>query len=186
MSTSVETDQLIESIKQESDIIQKVKLLTRLTKDYEIKIKDIAEKMGVQSSYVCHLLRLNRLPEAIMDGYYSSSISLSHLFIISRIKDQTKIVEIYEKVLAESLTVKGTEEAVRESLYNVKTEGEYLKSDERDNFIQKITGLKKNLSLKIIQTRIKSKVIFEIKGNLDNTSKEIRNLLKRLELKDNI
>lgn len=183
MSTSVEIDQFIETIKNESDIMQKVKLLTQLTKTQEVKIKNIAKKLGVQSSYVCHLLRLNRLPESILDGYYSNSISLSHLFIISRIKDPIKIVEIYEKVLSESLTVKGTEEAVRDALYGIKTQGEYIKTEERDNYIQKIIGLKKNLSLKIIQTRIKSKIIFEIKGNLDNTSKELRDLLKRFEIK---
>ena len=185
MSTSVESEQLIESIKKEEDIIRKVKLLTELTKSGQIKIKDIADKLGVKSSYICHLLRINRLPDAIIDGYYSQSISLSHLFIISRIKDPVKIIEIYEKVLSESLTVQGTEEVVREALYSVKTEGEYLKPDEKDKFVQRITGLKKNFNLTIIQTRIKSKIIFEIKGNLDKTSKEVRDLLKRLELNQN-
>ena len=86
-------------------------------------------------------------------------------------------------MLAESLTVKGTEEAVRDAIYGVKTEGEYIKPKEKESYIQRITGLKRNLSLEIIQTRIKSKIIFEIKGNLDKTSKDIRDLLKRFELK---
>ena len=181
MSTSPEINQLISEIKNETDILQKVKLLTQLSKTGEVKIKDIAAQLGVQSSYVCHLLRLKRLPEVVIDGYYSNTISLSHLFIISRIKDITKMVEVYENVLANSLTVKGTEEVVRDVLYGIKTKGDYLNREEKENFIQKITGLKKNLSLKIIQTRIKSKIILEIKGNLDNTSKEVRNLLKGFE-----
>jgi len=182
MSTSVETGQLIETIKNEADIMEKVKLISLLLKTKDIKVKDLAERLGVQSSYVCHLLRLNRLPEAVIDGYYSKNISLSHLFIISRIKDTRQMIEVYEKVLSDSLTVKGTEELVRDILYGVKTEGEYISPEEKASFIQKITSLKKNLNLKIIQTRIKSKIILEVKGNLEITSKEVRNLMKSFEI----
>lgn len=182
MSMSVETSQLIETIKKEADIMQKVRFLSQLIKTKEIKLKDVAEKLGVQSSYVCHLLRLNRLPEAVVDGYYSNNISLSHLFIISRIKDTRQMIEVYEKVLSDSLTVKGAEELVRDILYGIKTEGEYISPQEKENFIQKITLLRKNLNLKIIQTRIKSKIIFEIKGNLEKTSKEVRSLMKSFEI----
>lgn len=163
--------------------MQKVKLLTQLTKARDVKIIDLAKKLGVQSSYICHLLRLNRLPDTVLDGYYSNSISLSHLFIISRIKDPAKIIEIYEKVLAGSLTVKATEELVRDTLFGIKTVGDYLNSTEKDDIVGKITGSKKNLKINIIQTRIKSKVIFEIKGDLDSTSREVRQLLKSLELR---
>ncbi|MBI4225657.1 hypothetical protein HY612_00930 [Candidatus Roizmanbacteria bacterium] len=186
MSTSAEIDQLMESIKGESDIMQKVRLLTHLIKTKDVKVKDVAKELGVKSSYICHLLRLNRLPEAIADGYYSNSISLSHLFIISRIKDEAVMIEVYEKVLADSLNVKATEELVRDILYGVSTQGEYISPEEKNNFIQKITALKKNLSLRIIQTRIKSKIILEIKGDLEKTSKEIRGFLKNFEMWQNI
>ncbi|OGK33360.1 hypothetical protein A3F58_02150 [Candidatus Roizmanbacteria bacterium RIFCSPHIGHO2_12_FULL_37_9b] len=182
MSTSVEIDQLIDTIKKETDIMQKVKLISLLFKTEDIKLKELAEKMGAQSSYVCHLLRLKRLPEAVIDGYYSNNITLSHLFIISRIKDAQQMIRVYEKVLTDSLTVKATEEVVRDILYGVKTEGEYISRQEKENFIQKVTALKKNLNLKIIQTRIKSKMILEIKGNLENTSKELRSLMKNFEI----
>lgn len=185
MSTSVDQDQLIESIRKEPDVMQKVRLLVKLTSS-EIKIKDIADKLGVQSSYVCHLLRLKRVPDVILDGFYANNISLSHLFIISRIKNQDRMIQTYEKVLAESLTVKGTEEAVREVLYGLRTEGEYLNPEEKVNYIQKIAGNNKNYEIKIIQTRIKSKIVLEIKGSLDRTSKEVRDLLKRLEIKNNL
>ncbi|OGK14714.1 hypothetical protein A3C98_03475 [Candidatus Roizmanbacteria bacterium RIFCSPHIGHO2_02_FULL_37_15] len=177
-----EEDKLIESIKNEKDIMNKVRLLTQLTKTREVKVKDIAQKLGVKSSYVCHLLRLNRLPEAIIDGYYSGNITLSHLFVISRLKDANQMIGAYEKVLADSLTVKSTEEVVRDILYGIKTEGDYISPQEKENFIQQITSLKKNLNLKIIQTRIKSKIILEIRGNLEKTSKEVRDLMKRFEM----
>ena len=182
MSILSEVDQLVEAIKKETDIMQKVRFVTQLVKTKDVKVKDIAEKINVQSSYICHLLRLNRLPEVIIDGFYSNNISLSHLFIISRIKDPAKMVNIYEKVLADSLTVKKTEELVRDILYGVKTEGNYLSPEEKKIYIEKLAAARKNLNVHIIQTRIKSKIILEIKGNLENTGKEVRSLLKSLEL----
>lgn len=183
MSTSSEVDKLIFAIEKESDIIQKVRLLSNLFKTHEVKVKDVAQRLGLKPSYLCHLLRLNRLPEVVVDGYYSDTISLSHLFIISRVKDKTKIMEVYEKVLAESLTVKKTEELVRDVLYGVKTQGEYISPEERQIFSDKIAAIRKNLNLNIIQTRIKSKIIFEIKGNLESTSNEVRSLLKHFEIR---
>ncbi len=181
MSTLAEVDTLIENVKKESDILAKVKLLAGVIHDNDLRIKDVAAKLGVKSAYVCHLLRLQRLPEVIVDGYYSKDITLSHLFIISRLKDKTKMMEVYEKVLGESLSVKKTEELIRDILYGITTEGDYLSPEEKNVFIDKIATQKKNLSLTIIQTRIKSKLIVEIKGNLENTSREIRELMKNLE-----
>lgn len=182
MSSSVEIDKLIESVKKEVDIVQKVKRLSSLIKDNDLAIKDVAEGLGVKSSYICHLLRINRLPEIIIDGYYSKDISLSHLFIISRLKDSTQMIAAYEKILAEDLSVKKTEELVRDMLYGVETRGDYISKEEKDSFIQKLTSFKKNLNLEIIQTRIKSKIVFEIKGSLEDTGKILRSLLKNLEL----
>ena len=186
MQDQSEEDNLIESIKKETDVMQKVRLLTHLTKTLDVKIIDIARKIKVKSSYICHLLRLKRLPEAILDGYYSNSISLSHLFIISRIKDKTKMIDVYEKVLADSLTVKATEELVRDILYGIKTEGEYIGPEEKKEYSERVMGLRKNLKLKIIQTRIKSKIILEVKGNLENTSKVVRGLLNKIEIGEKV
>ena len=183
MSTSSEVDQLIQNIEKETDIMQKVRLLSTLFKTHDVKVKDVAERLGLKSSYLCHLLRLSRLPEVVVDGYYSNTITLSHLFIISRVKDAARIMEVYEKVLAESLTVKKTEELVRDVLYGVKTQGEYLSPEERQLYSEKIAALRKNLNLNIIQTRIKSKIIFEIKGSLESTSNEVRSLLKHFEMR---
>lgn len=179
---SAQIDSLIEEIKSEADLMRRVKLLQELVKRDDVKVKDVADSLGFKPSYICHLIRLNRLPEAVVDGYYSSLISLSHLFIISRVKDKEKMMNVYEKVLAESLTVKKTEEHVRDVLYAVDSRGDYLSSLEKENIIGKITNLRKNLKLKIIQTRIKSKIILEFKGDLENTGKELRSFLKNLEV----
>jgi len=170
---------LAQQAKLEKDPFAKARLILSLIHDHNWQIKDVAKALSYKPSYICHFLRLNRLPELIIDGFYSKNLTLSHLFIISRIKDKALMIEAYEKILAKSLTVLQTEELVREMLYHIKTEGEGLSREEKENYENK---LPKDINLKIIQTRIKSKIIFEIKGSLAKTTKIVRQVLDKVLL----
>ena len=69
----------------------------------------------------------------IVDGYYSKLISISHLFMISRLKTKEDMMKIYEKVLSQNLTVLQTEAEVRDILYQIKTTGLVLDKNELKN-----------------------------------------------------
>ncbi len=155
-------------------------MLQHLTQVENIRIIDLSKKLGIKPSYICHILRLNRIPDIIIDGYYGKQISISHLFIISRLKDPSQIMQVYERILADNLTVIQTEEAVREKLHQIKTAGSRLTADEATHYIDTIKSKYKNASGKIIQTRIKSKLVIEVKGGLAETSGTIKRILDRL------
>lgn len=174
-------EQIIRQIKTEADFFNKARLINYLRKEKDVPLKDLAIKLGLKPSYICHILRLNRLPEIIVDGYYAKLVSLSHLFTLSRIKDQRILIQIYEKILTNNLNIQQTEELVRENLYNIKTRGMHLSKEERSDFIKKIIGNQKNIEVKIIQTRIKGTLIIKIKGELEITSQKLKQLLKRFE-----
>lgn len=173
-------EKILQQIKSETDPFLKAKLLRHLIKEKDLKIIDLAKKLNLTPSYICHFLRLNNLPEIVVDGYYSKMISLSHLFVLSRLKDKQKMIEIYEKVLVKDLTVVQTEELVREATHQIKTIGNYLTNDEKNQAVEKIESLGKNLKAKIIQTRIKSKVIIEIKGSLKETTEILKKVFQKL------
>jgi len=168
---------LIEQIKKETDPFVKSKLIIKLVKEEDWPVKKVAEKLNCQPAYISHFLRLKKLPEIVIDGYYNKDITLSHLFVLSRLRDEKEIISAYEKVLAEGLTVMKTEELVREMLYRIKTEGESLSEKEKADYLAK---LPKDFEIKVIQTRIKSRIIFEIKGSLRKTTAALRELLNRL------
>lgn len=171
-------DKYILDIKGETDIFTKAKLISHLNKGKQVRIIEIARKLGIKPSYVCHILRLTRLPEIIIDGYYSKLISLSHLFVISRLKDEKKLLPVYEQILSKNLTVQETEEIVREILYQIKTKGTRLTKEEIAQFINRLKG--QNINAKVIQTRIKGKIIFEVKGSLEQTTVFIRKIIKKI------
>lgn len=173
---------LINQIKSENDIFQKYRLIDYLIREKNLRVIDLAHKIGYKSSYICHLLRLKKIPDVVIDGYYSKSISSSHIYVLSRLNDSKQMIDLYEKILGENYTVKQTENAVRELLYQVKSIGKYINKENIEKLTQKIKEEYPELNIKIIQTRIKGKVILEIKGDLEKSSKILKKILEKLTI----
>jgi len=171
---------LLKQIKEDRDIFQKSRLLEYLIREKNLRVIDLAEKTGYKSSYICHLLRLKKIPEVVVDGYYSKSISSSHIFILSRLNDKKQMIELYEKILGENYTVKQTESEVRNYLYQVKSIGKYISKEEFEKFKNKIKERYPDIDIEIIQTRIKGKIILEIKGDLEKSSRNIKQVIEKL------
>ncbi len=169
-------EDLLEKIKKETDILSKAKMINHLLKKEDIKVYQLAKKLEMTPSYLCHLKRLTNLPELVIDGYYSGVIKISHLFLLSRIKSQEKIIKIYEKILASNLTLLETEDLIREELYHIKHQGDFLNQEEKEKIIKKIKEKSPNIEVKIRQTKTKTKVILEIKENLKNASKILKEI----------
>ena len=180
---SQEIDDLITSIKEEPDIFSKASQIANILKEKKLKIIVLSKELNLTSSYICHLLRLNKLPEIIIDSYYSKSINISHLFILSRINNQQKMLAAFEEILKRSLTVIQTEELVREYLYGIKTKGNHLRIKVKEEMIKKILEKYPEMKIKIVQTRVKGKVIIETKGNLTKTSKAISDIVNQLVIR---
>jgi len=163
------------SFKTEKDPFKKAKILLKLKKDKNVPIKEIGKNVELSSSYLSHILRLNKLPELIIDGFYADLISITHLYIISRLHNTKDMVDVYEKVLSKNLTTIETDEIIRDYLYSIKTEGEYLSEQEKKSILEYLDSLDQ-INGKIIQSRIKSKLIIEIKGSLKETTEKLRRI----------
>ena len=176
-----DTGKLIDQLKSELDPFIKAQLMQSLIKKHNFRVNVLAKALAIKPSYLCHYLRLNRIPEIVVDGFYTKSISLSHLFVISRLKDKEKIIQIYEMILSKNLTVLQTEELTREMLYGIKSEGNMLTGEEKAKYLN---SFDKELEVKINQSRIKSKLTVEVKGSLAKTTRILRTLLNRLTKTD--
>ncbi|VVA44414.1 ParB-like protein partition protein [Candidatus Roizmanbacteria bacterium] len=172
---------LINQIKSENDIFQKYRRIDYLIREKKLRIIDLASKIGYKSSYICHLLRLKKIPDVVIDGYYSKSISSSHIYVLSRLSDSKQMINLYEKILVENYTVKQTESAVREVLYQVKSIGKYINKENTEKLTEKIKEKYPELNIQIIQTRIKGKVILEVKGDLEKSTKVIKSILELIK-----
>lgn len=157
-------------IKQTKDPIKKARLIKTVIKNHDLRIKEIARQLAMTPSYVCHLLRLTRLSEIIIDGYYSGTVALSHLFVVSRLKNQSSALIAYEKILTNNLTVRQLEEYVREQLYNIQGRGQKLQERVKQALRERYLSIDKNLAVSIVQTRVKARLTLSIKGDPEKTS----------------
>lgn len=171
-------EQIINKIKNETDVFSKARLIGYLLKERDVKVIDLSKKLGINSSYVCHLNRLNKLPDIIIDAYYSKLISVSHLFLLSRISDFKKMVSIYEEILAKNLSIQDTENVMREYLYGVKNRGGYIKDKEK--LQKRLEDKYTDTRATITQTRVYGKLTLQFKGNLEKTTRLIREAVSKL------
>ena len=174
-----EINKLYDEFNNEKDHFKKSNLLHKLTKEHDLKLSEISKNINLSPSYISHIMRLKKLPDLIIDGYYSNQISITHLYIISRLLEVKDMIQIYEKVLTNNLTTLETDDLVRQKLYGVKSEGNYLLDVDKNIIIEKLNNILAG-KIKIIQTRVKSKIIIELKGSLKETSDKIKKLINFL------
>jgi len=175
MDTS-DMSQYISTIQQESDPIKKANLLKSLHEDYDITYNVIASELEMSPAYISNYLRLLRLPALVLDGYYTGTISLTHLFILARIKDQDRIISLYEEILTKGLSALDLEELVRNILFATVSKGDPIGTEVRKAIERKFKTIDSEVDVKVIQTRIKSKVVLEVKGNRLRTNEFLRKL----------
>ena len=53
----------MDDFKKEKDIFKKAEIVFNLLKDRNFRLVDLSKKLGVTSSYLCHLLRLKKIPD---------------------------------------------------------------------------------------------------------------------------
>ncbi len=170
----------IRLIKAENDPFKKAEMLSKLHREDDIKVKDIAKDLSVSPSYVCNYQRLLRIPFLIRDGYYSEMISTTHLFVIARLASEEDMISVYEETLEKALPTQLTEELVRTRLHGIKGKGEYLSHDHIQEITEAIQSIHDDMHVKIVQTRLRAKVIIETKGNLEETSAVLNAIKKRV------
>lgn len=175
------TQSTFDHILQEQDIFKKAQSILKLKEEQGIRLVDISKGLKLKPSYVSHILRLNKLPPLVIDGYYSNTVSPTHLYVIARLKNHDQMIAAYEHVLAHNLAVQETEILVRTVLYGLKGEGEYLQADERRVFEVAMRQL--GIEATVIQSRIRSKLTLEVKGDLLKTSVLMKDIMQLLQTK---
>lgn len=170
-----EIQEYIRKIQEEEDIFNKA-LFAEFLRNKGIKTKVIAERLQLSPSYISNLLRLLKLPPLIRDGYYSGTINPTHLFIISRLKTEKDMVDAYEQTLAGNLSTADVEALVRKALYGISTTGNHVGDDVKNAIEQKYSEIDDAIKTRVIQTRVKAKVIIEARGNLSSTSAILKKL----------
>lgn len=129
---------LVENIqRQDLDPIEIALSYQRLIDEINLTQEQMSERVGKKRSTITNYLRLLKLDPIIQTGMRDGFISMGHGRALITVEDQTIQLDIYEKVLSNELSVRDTENLVRN--YNTTQEVKVASKKETEtvpNFIK--------------------------------------------------
>lgn len=134
---------LVENIqRQDLDPIEIALSYQRLIDEVNLTQEQMSERVGKKRSTITNYLRLLKLDPIIQTGMRDGFISMGHGRALISVEDTTTQLDIYEKVLQNELSVRATEELIRN--YNTTKEVKVPskeKEEETPKFIKKGIGV---------------------------------------------
>ncbi len=105
---------LVENIqRQDLDPIEISLSYQRLIDEINLTKEQLSDRIGKNRSTIANYLRLLKLDPIVQTGMRDGFLSMGHGRALINIEDQQVQLEIYEKILANSLSVRETEKLVR-------------------------------------------------------------------------
>ncbi len=183
---------LVENVQRvDLNPLDRAKGFERLMNEFGLTTSEIAVRIGKSVAYVSNSLRLLSLPDALKDGLLSGLISEGHARALAAIDDSNLMIEAYKIILRESGSVRRAEELARRM--KVKSQQEVIQpsghvrivSEEIDKMQADMEGALKNgvedgsarnNSVKLIRSRRETRVIFVLKGGLEETENTLQKI----------
>ena len=183
---------LVENVQRvDLNPLDRAKGFERLMNEFGLTTSEIAVRIGKSVAYVSNSLRLLSLPDALKDGLLSGLISEGHARALAAIDDSNLMIEAYKIILRESGSVRRAEELARrmkvKSSQEVERPSGHVRiiSEEIDKMQADMeSALKKseegdgvrNNSVKLIRSRRETRVIFVLKGSLEETEQSLQKI----------
>ena len=100
--------------RQDLNVLEKAIAFQEYLKRFGCTIEDLARRLSFERSTVSNMLRLLELPESVKNDVRNDKISAGHARAILALKNQDDQLALSQRVQKEGLSVRKTEEAVRE------------------------------------------------------------------------
>lgn len=105
---------LVENIqRQDLDPIEIALSYQRLIDEINLTQEQLSDRVGKKRSTIANYLRLLKLDPIVQTGIRDGFISMGHGRALINVENQHEQLDIYEKIIEESLSVRNTEELVR-------------------------------------------------------------------------
>jgi ParB family chromosome partitioning protein len=106
---------LVENIQREDlDAVEVAISYQRLIEECRLTQEQLSDRVGKQRSTVANYLRLLKLPAEIQLGIKNKHLTMGHARTLVNIDDPKKQIKVYYKIIDDDLSVRSTEELVRE------------------------------------------------------------------------
>ena len=120
---------LVENIQREDlNAIEIALTYQRLLDEYKFTQEKLSDRVGKKRATVANYLRLLKLPAEIQLGLTKKEIDMGHARALINVQDPTKMIKLYEEVVAKGYSVRKVEELVRQ--LNEEGEGKEKKASD--------------------------------------------------------
>lgn len=102
--------------RQDLNVLEKATAFQDYLKRFGCTIEDLSRRLSLDRSTVSNMVRLLELPEAVKSDLMSDKISGGHARSLLSLKDSSQQEALSQRIQKEGLSVRKTEEAVRELL----------------------------------------------------------------------
>ena len=102
--------------RQDLNVLEKAIAFQDYLKRFGCTIEDLARRLSLERSTVSNMLRLLELPETVKSDLRSDKITAGHARALLGLKNEETRIELSKRVQKEGLSVRKTEEAVRDFL----------------------------------------------------------------------
>lgn len=184
---------LVENVQRvDLNPLDRAKGFERLMNEFGLTTSEIAVRIGKSVAYVSNSLRLLSLPDALKDGLLSGLITEGHARALAAIDDTNLMIEAYKIILRESGSVRRAEELARrmkvkgqqevrpqEHVRIVSEEIDKMQADMEKAFESLGNGEEiRKSSVKLIRSRRETRVVFTLKGGLEETEERLQKIYK--------
>ena len=137
---------LLENLQRENlNVIEEALAYKSMIEKLNLTQDELSKKVGKSRSHITNILGLLRLPKEVQKQVIQGSITMGHARMLSKLEDNEKIIELANKIVNESLTVRdiedlGTEEKKKKPITKKEISNEYKYVEEmlRDKLDTKI------------------------------------------------
>ena len=177
---------IVENVQREDlNPIEKALAYRRLIDEFGLGTTEVAKRVGKSVPAVSNTIRLLSLPDAIKDALVAGVITEGHVRPLLSLGEPKLMLDVFKTILRENYTVRQTEDYTRRIKGEVQqkepaSEKDHLYIPEQDEMALQIKQKLIADTVKIAQSRIKARVIIEVKGTPEETSEKIKSIHRAL------
>ena len=123
---------LIENLQRENlNFIEESQAYHNIMKDHGYTQQELAKSIGKNQSTVANKLRLLKLPESIINKLIENNLSERHARALLRLPDKKLQLKVLNRIIAQGLSVKRTEEMIDKILISTTQEDKIKKQKDQ-------------------------------------------------------
>lgn len=168
--------------------IERAKAFQRLKEEFGLDHNGVARRVSKSVPYVINCLKLLTLPDALKDGLLSGLITEGHARALSGISDTRLMIEAYKIILKEKASVRRAEEIARRMRKKIEEGSVPITKENLPQFLKSHLDSigsdfetifhDKYSKVKIIQTNVVTRVVFQFRGEVDHRFSNLKSLYK--------